>query len=108
MGTATDVLGMKLIHEEDAITITQNIYNEGLISKLGLEECRASIVPCDPNVDLSTACDEEAVGEFEYRSIDVLCTWRHTQDRTSFLSPVCWHVMWRIRRRNTITQSSNW
>lgn len=69
MGTATDFLGMKLIHEEDGIIITQNKYIEGLISKLGLSNCRTSIIPCDPNIDLSTPGDEEADAEFEYRSI---------------------------------------
>ena len=69
MGLAVDFLGMKLIHGEGSVTVVQSKYVEALVQKLGLSQCRPSVIPCDPSVDLSTPSEEAADEEFEYRSI---------------------------------------
>jgi len=58
-----------LIHGNNSVTLVQSKYAEALVRELKLTECRGSIIPADPAVDLSTPGEEAADEDFPYRSV---------------------------------------
>ena len=69
LGEARDFLGMKLIREDDAISIVQSKYVTSILDDMRMSNCQGVTVPHDPAVDLSTDDGDDCDADFPYRSL---------------------------------------
>ncbi|MBW0586474.1 hypothetical protein O181_126189, partial [Austropuccinia psidii MF-1] len=72
LGSAHLMLGTKIIHQPDTITLTQSHYIDSLLESYGISNCKHTTTPLIPNMHLEAAsrmCQEEFASlKINYRS----------------------------------------
>ncbi|MBW0482496.1 hypothetical protein O181_022211 [Austropuccinia psidii MF-1] len=81
LGSANLMLGIKIVHQPDTITLTQSHYIDSLLENYGMSKCKYTVTPLIPNMHLeaSSRTDQEefaslkinyqsAVGSLSYLS----------------------------------------